>query len=100
MTIKIIDNFQNGVALFMTAVVAIFFVSGIGVLGYQVLFFARNGIWLEIAVADLANFNRIQEKWIGIYKVLMWLPASTFLILMSFILMWIFIFIYEEIFDS
>ena len=63
---KIIDILQSIVASFMVTVVALLFLGGLGILGYQTLFFAKNGIWKEIAVADLLDFNHIQDKWIGI----------------------------------
>ena len=66
---------------------AILFLSSIGIVGYQIFNFAKKGIWMSVTVADLTEFESLQNNWIGIYKILSWLPASITLFVLSFVVL-------------
>ena len=74
----------------------ILFLSSIGIFVYQLYFFAKNGNWLSISISDLTTFDWLQNNWLGIYKILMWLPAS----LTLFILSWVVLFFTATLIDS
>lgn len=56
---------------------------------YQIIIFVITGNWESISMANLSNFDWIQNKLIGVYKILTWLPAS----LTLFVLSWLFLFL-------
>lgn len=74
----------------------ILLLSSIGIFLYQLYIFAKSGNWLSISISDLTNFDWIQNNWLGIYKILVWLPAS----LTLFILSWVVLFFTAYLIDD
>jgi hypothetical protein len=52
------------------------FICGISILTYQIYFYAKNGVWLHISIANVYESNWLQVNWIGVHNVLDWVPAS------------------------
>jgi len=77
---NLIDNFLEWM-LFIIFLALIF--GSFAVVIFQVYYFLRNGQWVPIAVTDLLDFSQIQNKWIGLYSILEWFPASIGLFLIS-----------------
>ena len=59
------------------------FLSGIGIICYQLYFYAKNGNWVNVSIVDLMEFPSLQNNWIGIHKILVWMPASLTLLICS-----------------
>jgi|688.fasta_scaffold2025120_1 hypothetical protein len=83
------DKFIEIVGYIAIAPFFILFISSIGIIAYQIIIFAITGNWESISIANLSNFDWIQNKLLGVYKILTWLPAS----LTLFVLSWIFLFV-------
>jgi hypothetical protein len=76
---------------------AILFLSSIGIVGYQIFNYAKRGNWISVSVADLAEFESLQNDWIGIYKILTWLPASFTLLVLSILVLFAIAHLIDEI---
>jgi ABC-type multidrug transport system permease subunit len=76
---------------------AILLLSSFGIVGYQIFNFAKKGIWISVTVADLAEFESLQNNWIGIYKFLTWLPASFTLLVLSIVVLFAIAHLIDEI---
>ena len=72
------------------------FLSSLGIFCYQLYFYAKNGSWKSIAIADLTEFSTLQNNWIGIHKILEWMPASITLFILSFL----YIFLISNLIDE
>ena len=53
-----------------------FFIIGISILTYQIFFYAKNGVWLHISIANSFDSNWLKVNWIGVHNVLDWVPTS------------------------
>jgi len=66
----------------------IFFLSGIGVLGYECYWWLRYGYWKGISVLSLlktASDWKTSTDWIGFYKLLDHIPLFVALIFLAFL---------------
>lgn len=63
---------------------------------YQIVIFAITGNWESMSMADISTFDWIKTKLLGVYKIMTWLPAS----LTLFTLSWLFLFLGIYVVDT
>jgi hypothetical protein len=66
---KLLDVF------FATLAIGLFFF-GVAILGYQIFVFCKSGVWLPISIANMVNSDWLRTNWIGIHKLIEFVPAS------------------------
>ncbi|MER8529583.1 hypothetical protein [Mesorhizobium sp. M1272] len=71
----------------MSAVIVgfILVLAGIGVLGVQTYWYLQSGMWTPLSLIDVGQMYLTAEKapwvffpqsWLGVYKILAWIPSS------------------------
>ena len=92
-----VDFFCGSIILGIMAFTSLFLAFGLGLVGYQVFLWIKDGVWSEFATMEVFNFlfeNTIiaqwlvnPESWLGLQKIIEWLlyniPVSVALILPS-----------------
>ena len=92
-----VDFFCGSIALGIMAFASLFLISGLGLVGYQVFLWIKDGVWSEFTVMVVFDFlfeNTLAaqwlsnpESWFGLQKVVEWLlqniPLSVALIIPS-----------------
>ena len=96
-----IDIFFGSITFFIMSLVSLFLASGLGLIGYQLFLWIKNGTWSEFATIEVFNFlfeNTLvaqwiskPESWFGLQKIIEWLlkntPLSVALIVPSIIIL-------------
>ena len=92
-----VDLFCGTITLGIMAFASLFLACGLGLVGYQVFLWIKDGIWSEFAAMEVFNFlfeNTLvaqwlenPESWFGLQKIIEWLlynvPVSVALIVPS-----------------
>ena len=92
-----VDFFCGSITLGIMAFASLFLALGLGLVGYQVFLWIKDGVWSEFATMEVFNFlfeNTIlaqwldnPESWFGLQKIMEWLlhniPLSVALIVPS-----------------
>ncbi len=92
-----VDFFCGSITLGVMAFASLFLTFGLGLVGYQVFLWIKNGVWSEFATMEVFNFlfeNTLiaqwldkPESWFGLQKITEWLlyniPVSVALIIPS-----------------
>jgi len=92
-----VDFFCGSITLGIMAFASLFFTFGLGLVGYQVFLWIKDGVWSEFAIIEVFNFlfeNTLMaqwldnpESWLGLQKIIEWLlyniPISVALIVPS-----------------
>ena len=73
------------VVSFFVLLFLVFFLTGMGNLGFHVYHFLKSGEWPPLAASDFAQATWLQTEWIGAWKILNWLPASIICMALSFL---------------
>ena len=95
--LTIVDFVCGGITMAVMAFASLFLLFGLGLVGYQVFLWMKNGIWPEFPIEVVFNFlfeNTLiaqwlsnPESWFGLQKVVEWLlhniPLSIALIIPS-----------------
>ena len=95
--LTVVDFFCGSMALGIMAFASLFLISGLGLVGYQVFLWIKDGVWSEFAIMVVFDFlfeNTLAaqwlsnpESWLGLQKVVDWLlqniPLSVALIIPS-----------------
>ena len=95
------DIFFGSVTFCIMSLVSLFLASGLGLIGYQLFLWIKNGTWSEFATIEVFNFlfeNTLvaqwlskPESWFGLQKIIEWLlkntPLSVALIVPSIIVL-------------
>ena len=87
----------------------ILILSSIGIFLYQLYLIAKYGNWISISIYDITmvvlnsifelslyDNEWLENNWLGVYKILRWIPAS----LTLFILSWVVLFFIIKIIDT
>jgi hypothetical protein len=96
-----IDIFFGSITFCIMSLVSLFLASGLGLIGYQLFLWIKNGTWSEFATIEVFNFlfeNTLvaqwiskPESWFGLQKIIEWLlkntPLSVALIIPSIIIL-------------
>jgi len=96
-----IDIFFGSITFCIMSLASLFLASGLGLIGYQLFLWIKNGTWSEFAVIEVFNFlfeNTLAaqwlskpESWFGLQKIVEWLlkniPLSVALIVPSIIIL-------------
>ena len=96
-----IDIFFGSITFCIMSLVSLFLASGLGLIGYQLFLWIKNGTWSEFATIEVFNFlfeNTLvaqwiskPESWFGLQKIIEWLlkntPLSVALIVPSIIIL-------------
>jgi hypothetical protein len=96
-----IDIFFGSITFFIMSLVSLFLASGLGLIGYQLFLWIKNGTWSEFATIEVFSFlfeNTLvaqwlskPESWFGLQKIIEWLlkntPLSVALIVPSIIIL-------------
>ena len=96
-----IDIFFGSITFCIMSLASLFLASGLGLTGYQLFLWIKNGTWSEFAVIEVFNFlfeNTLvaqwlskPESWFGLQKIIEWLlkntPLSVALIVPSIIIL-------------
>ncbi len=75
------------------AIGGILLLSGLGILGLQVLDFLSSGTWRAFTLIDLASVFTSNswlwkpEKWLGVHKILSFIPAAATLIIVGYFML-------------
>ena len=92
-----VDFFCGSITLGIMAFASLFLAFGLGLVGYQVFLWIKDGVWSEFATIEVFNFlfeNTLlaqwldnPESWLGLQKIIEWLlhniPISVVLIVPS-----------------
>ena len=92
-----IDFFCGSITFGIMAFASLFLTFGLGLVGYQVFLWIKDGVWSEFAIIEVFNFifkNTLvaqwldnPESWLGLQKIIEWLlyniPVSVALIVPS-----------------
>ena len=95
------DIFFGSVTFCIMSLVSLFLASGLGLIGYQLFLWIKNGTWSKFASIEVFNFlfeNTLvaqwiskPESWFGLQKIIEWLlkntPLSVALIVPSIIIL-------------
>ena len=96
-----VDFFCGSIILGIMAFASLFLAFGLGLVGYQVFLWIKDGVWSEFATMEVFNFlfeNTLLAKWLdnpeswfGLQKIIEWLlyniPVSVALIVPSIIVL-------------
>ena len=96
-----IDIFFGSITFCIMSLVSLFLASGLGLIGYQLFLWIKNGTWSEFATIEVFSFlfeNTLvaqwiskPESWFGLQKIIEWLlkntPLSVALIVPSIIIL-------------
>ena len=96
-----VDFFCGCITLGIMSLASLFLASGLGLVGYQIFLWIKNGVWSEFAIIEVFNFlfeNTLAaqwlinpESWFGLQKMMEWLlqniPLSLALIVPSVIVL-------------
>jgi len=92
-----VDFFCGCITLGIMSLASLFLASGLGLVGYQIFLWIKNGVWSEFAIMEVFNSlfgNTLAaqwlsnpESWFGLQKIIEWLlyniPVSVALIVPS-----------------
>ena len=92
-----LDFFCGCITLGIMSLASLFLASGLGLVGYQIFLWIKNGVWSEFAIMEIFNSlfgNTLAaqwlsnpESWFGLQKIIEWLlhniPLSAALIVPS-----------------
>ena len=92
-----VDFFCGCITLGIMSLASLFLASGLGLVGYQIFLWIKDGVWSEFAIMEVFNSlfgNTLAaqwlsnpESWLGLQKIIEWLlyniPVSVALILPS-----------------
>ena len=92
-----VDFFCGCITLGIMSLASLFLASGLGLVGYQIFLWIKNGVWSEFAIIEVFNFlfeNTLADQWLsnpeswfGLQKIVEWLlqniPLSAALIIPS-----------------